>query len=249
MAGFVPAAASPGATKTICVGLIIDAHTISGPTSAKCVTVKAGTSGVGVLEAGGHSVTFRQDGLLCTIDGLPKTGCSAVDDTHYWAYYHRAPGSTTWSYSNEDSRTYQPVNRSTEGWVYDNGSKLEPKNVPASQMCAALLKAKPTPSPKATKTPRPPHSPTPSSRPSLATSKPAAKGGVRHHRLHRATPRAANSAAAQAVPTPSPTAASSGNSTAPKSSGHGNAMGALVAAGVIAVIAAATLVAARRRRS
>ena len=54
-----------------------------------------GATGVDVLEAGGHTVGFRHDGLVCTIDGLPKTGCAAVDDTHYWAYFHRAPGATT----------------------------------------------------------------------------------------------------------------------------------------------------------
>ena len=31
-------------------------------------------------EAAGHTDQFRNDGLICTIDGLPKTGCGDVDD-------------------------------------------------------------------------------------------------------------------------------------------------------------------------
>lgn len=246
VAGFVPAAASPRATNTICVGLIIDPRSIGGSVSAQCVTVKPGASGAEVLTTGGHSLGYRRDGLICTIDGLPKSGCSDVDNTHYWAYFHRAPDATVWHRSNEGANTYQPVNRSTEGWVYDDGEDLQPENVPAKNMCAALLKPKPTPSPTATKTPRSRHSPTPAataSRSAAPTSTPATKGGARHHRLHRASPSPSKSTPTEAAPKPSPTVASIGNT-----SGHGSATGALVAAGVLAAIAIATLTASRRRR-
>src|SRR5579862_7808631 len=148
VAGLAPAAASSSGSKTICVGVVVDPRAIGGTVNARCATVAAGSTGVDVLEAAGHTVTFRpRDGLLCTIDGLPKSGCGAVDDTHYWAYYHRAPDGTTWMYSNEGAGTYQPANRSTEGWVYDDGTSLKPDNIPARQICAGLLKPTPTPTP------------------------------------------------------------------------------------------------------
>ncbi|HWC34312.1 MAG TPA: hypothetical protein VG650_05730 [Mycobacteriales bacterium] len=254
MAGFVPATASGSTPNTICVGLVIDSRSIGGSVRDGCVNVKPATTGVGVLEAAGHSLTFRRDGLLCTIDDVPSSGCSNVDDTHYWAYFHRAPDSTSWSYSNEGMSTYEPANRSTEGWVYDDGSSLQPKNIPASQICAGLVKPTVTPTPTPTK----PHhtavasqSPTTSTSPTgSGTSRPAtAETGRPRH-----TPRASRGAGRPTAPATSPLPAASataGSGADPGSSGasgHGSATGALVAAGVIAVLAGATVIGARRRR-
>jgi hypothetical protein len=252
VAGFVPAAASPTATSTICVGLIIDSQSIGGSVSARCVNVRPGTTGVGVLEAAGHRVTFRHDGLLCTIDEVPSSGCDDVDTTHYWSYFHRAPDATAWSYSNENMSTYKPANRSTEGWVYDNGSALKPKNIPASQMCAGLLKPSPSPTPQPAKSHRAvrhTHSP---NTPPISTS-PTAVPTKPHRRPHH--PPRATSAPPDATATPgsesSPSTATVASDTASSSDGGasgGSATGAIIAAAVVAVIAAATVTAARRRR-
>jgi hypothetical protein len=257
LAGTPPVAAAPhpsAASNTICVALVVDAHSIGGPVSTDCATVKKGSTGIDVLEAAGHTVTFRSDGLLCTIDGLPRTGCSAVDDTHYWAYYHRAPGSTTWSYSNEGAGTYQPVNDSTDGWVYDNGTKLTPRNVPYAAICKPT--ATPSPTARATRAHRSTLPVTPKRRstsPPAPTSSDAA--GSSHRAHHRPTsPRANNP-----TPTRSATplrAEGRGRSTTPlatgpdsSSGGHGTLVGVIVAAVIVAGLAGAAAANTRRRRS
>ncbi|HVU60998.1 MAG TPA: hypothetical protein VHA79_06765 [Mycobacteriales bacterium] len=253
VAGFFPAAASPGTTTTICVGLIIDSHAIGGSVSDRCVNVRAGATGVGVLEAAGHSVTFRRDGLLCTIDGVPSSGCDDIDNTHYWAYFHRAPDATTWSYSNDNMSTYKPVNRSTEGWVYDNGTALTPTNVPAGQMCAGLLKPSRSPAPQPTKTHRAathPRSPSASPKGSAPRSMPPTSTPTKSHRRHHpassAAPTASDASATPSIET-SPSATAAAGDTA-GTSGGGSATGVIAAAAVVAVIAGATVVGARRRR-
>jgi cell division septation protein DedD len=165
------AAAKPA----ICVALVVDARSIGSDVSTTCAKVPKGATGVDVLQAGGHTIGFRNDGLVCTIDGLPKSGCAGVDDTHYWAYFHRAPGSKKWVYSSEGPATYQPANDSTEGWVYDNGKALTPENVPYDQICKT--KPKPSPSPKQSVTPTPHKAKSavatsPSSQPSTPTPTP-----------------------------------------------------------------------------
>jgi hypothetical protein len=250
VAGFVPAAASPRATSTtICVGLVVDPQSVGGSVSDTCVNVKPGTTGVGVLEAAGHTLTFRGDGLLCTIDGVPDSGCSDVDNTHYWSYFHRAPDSTTWSYSNENMSTYKPANRSTEGWVYDDGSALKPENIPAAQICDGLLKpaATPTPSPKRThQTATHPKPHLPHSAPIAAATQTATPtASHRHHRRQAASTPGATLPGAVQTTAPTPTISPAASS---QKSGGGSATGAIAAAAVIAVLAAATVAGARRRR-
>jgi hypothetical protein len=141
-------AAPVAAAKTICVGLVVDARPAGGPMSAKCTTVPDGSTGYDVLRAGGHTVGFRNDGIICTIDNRPSQGCGTTDATHYWAYFHREPGSTSWSYSNEGATTYKPGNSETEGWVWRNGDMAKPQNVPYSTICPQT--ASPTPRPTVT---------------------------------------------------------------------------------------------------
>jgi hypothetical protein len=169
-------AASSQTKKTICVALIVDGRSLGSNVRTDCAKVPPGSTGIDVLQAAGHSVGFRSDGLLCTIDGLPKTGCAAVNDTHYWAYFHRAPGTTAWTYSSEGASTYQPKNDSTEGWVYDNGKTLTPKNVPYAQICPPTTSASPTPTAtataQATKTAASAAASSPASRPATASARP-----------------------------------------------------------------------------
>lgn len=143
-------AAPVAAAKTICVGLVVDAHSLDGPVSAKCTTVPDGSTGYDVLRAGGHTVGFRSDGIICTIDNRPSEGCSATDATHFWAYFHREPGSSSWSYSNEGATTYKPGNRETEGWVWRDGDTAKPQNVPYSTICPQTTSPSPAPRPAVT---------------------------------------------------------------------------------------------------
>jgi len=139
-----------------CVAVIVDS---GAGVSARCTTWTTRLTGVGALSATGHSYRYAASGLLCAIDGFPAD-CH-VDATHYWSYWHRAPGGSTWGYSGEGAGTYNPVIGSTEGWAYQNGSSRQPRNVPFATIC-------PTTAPSPTPTPRPsppPNSPAPTQPP------------------------------------------------------------------------------------
>lgn len=258
------AAAATSSHPTICVALVVDARSIGSDVSTSCAKVPKGASGLAVLQAGGHRVSFRADGLLCTIDGLPKSGCADIDDSHYWAYFHRAPGSTNWVYSSEGPASYQPVNDSTEGWVYDNGKALTPENVPYRRICTTP--ATPTASASASVSARPSSTaptgpPTHASRPSSspratvtstspAPHHPPGAAGGRHHRHPPAVAAAATSPATTDLP-------SSGSSPLPSSvpltggtdtSSHGSGRIGLLL-GVLVVVALGVAAFLRSRRS
>lgn len=152
-AGVVMPATSVAAARTICVGLVVDARTLGGPVSAGCTTVADGSTGYDVLRAAGHTVGFRQDGLVCAIDNRPADGCASTDASHYWAYFHRAPHSSSWAYSNEGPSTYTPGNGETEGWVWRDNDSAKPQSVPYSSICPQQsASVSPSASPRATRT-------------------------------------------------------------------------------------------------
>ena len=150
VAGVVAPTAPAAATKTICVGLVVDARPLGGPAAAQCTTVPDGSTGYDVLRSAGHHVGFRQDGIICTIDNRPADGCAKTDALHYWAYFHREPKSSSWSYSNEGATTYKPDNGETEGWVWRDGDMATPKDVPYSAICPQSSSPSPSPRPTAT---------------------------------------------------------------------------------------------------
>lgn len=145
-------AATASARSSICVALVVDARTLGGPTASDCATVPSGSSGYDVLRAAGHTVGFRQDGIICTIDDRPADGCAATDAEHYWAYFHRAPHSSHWTYSDEGATTYEPDADSTEGWVWRDGSDATPQNVPYDDICKNKTSQTPAASPRPTTT-------------------------------------------------------------------------------------------------
>jgi hypothetical protein len=231
----------------ICVALVLDGRALGSDVSTSCAKVRKGATGVDVLQAAGHRVTFRNDGLLCTIDGLPKTGCADIDDTHYWAYFHRAPGKTRWTYSTEGSSTYQPVNDSTEGWVYDNGSARTPENIPYSQICTSEPpKTTPTPAPAPTHHQRPQSSSTPSAATSAKPSHSATATPSHSSRHHHRKP--AGTLSATHLPTPSDSPSSAAlTGGAPSDSNHHGLLDLLVGLAVVAGLGG--LAAVRFRRS
>jgi hypothetical protein len=255
---------SAASSPKICVALVVDGRSLGSNVSTSCAKVSKGSTGVDVLQTAGHRVTFRNDGLLCTIDGLPKSGCSAVDDSHYWAYFHRAPGSSSWVYSSEGSSTYQPANDATEGWVYDDGTSLKPDNVPYSKICTP--DPKPTPSPTAThhRSPKPTPSataqaptnrrhhsapatsPSSSATPSLASHDPPSRnrpGKERHHGNLGDT----TDTETVITHTPSPSAAALVGGNPPPSPGNHNVLAIVI--GIVVVVALGGLAALRFRRS
>lgn len=150
--GAVPASVAT-ASGTKCVALVVDFTHLGGSVSSTCVrAADSQATGDDILRKyGHHQVTYRQDGLICAIDNRPAGGCSTIDDTHYWVYYHRAHGSSPWQYSQEGASSYVPPNASTEGWVFDNGDSTAPRpsDVAYSSMCPAASPS-PTPTPTAT---------------------------------------------------------------------------------------------------
>ncbi len=146
-----------------CVAVVVDP---GGGTSGRCTTWRSGLTGLGVLSATGHSYRFAPSGLICAIDGFPAD-CH-VDPTHYWSYWHRGAGSSSWAYSNEGAGTYRPGVRSTDGWAYQNGASRQPRNIPFTTICPI---AAPTPSPTSSPTGRP--TAPPPAGPSASPSRPA----------------------------------------------------------------------------
>jgi hypothetical protein len=263
--GGVGATAARASSSTICVALVIDAHTLGGGVSSSCATVPKGATGVDVLQAAGHRIQFRSDGLICSLDGLPRGGCGAVDSSHYWAYFHRAPGATSWTYSTEGPSTYQPANTATEGWVWDDGETLTPKNVPYSQICKTTPTQKPThpaPSTHAAQPvhtarpthPKAPHRATPSATGAASSTTPSSRSvrsSGRHHRTrhrgngHHSAATTSHSAAVTS-PSPSPVAAvgadSGGSSTR-------DVLFTLVSLVVVAALGGLTVMRFRAQRS
>lgn len=151
-----------------CVALVVDPA--PGAARAGCVTWSAGLTGVQVLQRAGHFLQFRSsDGLLCRIDGVPGT-CTA-DATHYWSYWHRAPGGSGWAYSNEGAGTYQPARNSTEGWAYLDGGSRQPANLAFSTICPQAAPPPTRTTPRHSTAPPPPRSshPPAGSRPAPTT--------------------------------------------------------------------------------
>jgi hypothetical protein len=240
-----PHAARADAATTICVALVVDGRALGSDVSTSCATVAKGATGVDVLQAGGHTVGFRSDGLLCTIDGLPKGGCESVNDTHYWAYFHRAPGSTKWVYSTEGASSYEPANDSTEGWVYDNGTALTPQNVPYAQICKPKATPSPTPHPSDTPTShRTAAAPTQTSSPPTTKPTPTAS---RHRRSPqpRKTASSAAQVAVKASASPATTSGALAGAVAPASNHHGW-LDLLIGLAVVVALGAAAAVRFRR---
>jgi hypothetical protein len=149
-----------------CVALVVDPA--PGGARTGCVTWTAGITGMQVLRAG-HTVQVRPtDGLICRIDGAPAT--CAPDANHYWSYWHRPAGGSSWAYSNEGAATYHPARNSSEGWAYQNGGSRQPANIAFSTICPP-----PAPAPRPTRS-APRTSPPP---PTRATSRPPAGPGSR----------------------------------------------------------------------
>jgi hypothetical protein len=229
------------ATTTICVALVVDDADLGGGVHTSCAKVPSGSTGYDVLRAGGHSFTVCSNGVLGTIDGKPADGCHVKDNSHYWSYWHRAPGASTWTYSSEGAGTYQPRNSSTEGWVWQNGSTRQPSNVPYSSICAPASTPTPTPTAKPTaRTPRQIARPATS-----ATSRPTTHRTIT---AVAATPLVTLSATAPATTAaPEATPTQSAVTTVGKHSSTGPSPALLAGGAVAAVIAAAAVL--RQRRS
>jgi hypothetical protein len=250
VAGAALPAAPVAAAKTICVGLVVDARSLGGELSTDCTTVPDGSTGYDVLKAAGHTVGFRQDGLICTIDNRPADGCEATDAIHYWAYFHREAHASSWSYSSEGATTYQPDNGESEGWVWRNGDMAKPANVPYSTICPQAASPHPSAA-RSTQSARPRATPSASQSPAntapTTVSRSSAPTPSRPSRPARQHSPSATTQPAHEVPaTTSPTAVAA--ITSPNSDGSsGPPWGLLLGLVVIAGLGGAAAFVWRRR--
>jgi len=133
----VPAAADVAADGD-CVGLVVDHG--DGTTATGCVPFSPGLTGQQVLQQAGRALAFDKSGFICQIDSFPAT-CTA-NATHYWSYYHRAPGADVakWAYSQKGAAQYVVHPGETEGWVWVNGQRTPPtpKAVPYPRLAASV---------------------------------------------------------------------------------------------------------------
>lgn len=241
VAGAVAPTASASAAKTICVGLVVDARSLDGPVSADCAKVPDGSTGYDVLRAAGHTVGFRQDGLICTIDNRPSDGCSKTDALHYWAYFHREPKSSSWSYSNEGATTYKPDNGETEGWVWRNGDMATPKDVSYPTICPQTSSPTPRPSVMHTSSTTMPSATVSAVTPSPAPTQRAHQRATRKE--HIPSPPTSPTAA---TTTPPPVTIAAVNSK-PHNGSSGPPWGLIVGVAAIAVVGGAAAWRLRRR--
>jgi hypothetical protein len=167
----VAPAGPAAATGPDCVALVVDRA--PGSVATRCVTWTSGITGVQVLRNAGYAVQFRRDGLICRIGGFPAT--CAADATHYWSYWHRAPGSSSWTYSTEGASTYRPPRGSTEGWAYLDGSSRRPAGIAFGTICPPPPPRTTPPPTTAPRTAAPPRRPAPA--PTAATTRPPLGGG------------------------------------------------------------------------
>jgi hypothetical protein len=244
--GSAPAHADTG---TICVALVVDFAALGGGVDSTCATVHKGATGYDVLEAGGHTFSICSNGVLGGIDGKPSDGCTEKNDgVHYWSYWHRAPGSGSWTYSNEGAGTYQPKAGSTEGWRW---MKSPPADVPYDQICRST--PSPSPSPSATTTaPARSFTPSPSRRPAVvavaptSTSTGTTKRPPRHHVTDAPKP-TTSGAALRETASPSAAAVTGGTTSGATPRADASNSGRLAALGAAAVVVSALGLAGWRR--
>lgn len=149
-----------GAAGEVAVGFVVDLGLAGGPVTG-CVTVPASDNRYDALAAflAQHQLpaaTFASSGLLCSIAGIPTTGCGQTvpGGYVYWAYY--TGNGRHWQYAS--SGAFDPVGQQdVEGWKFQDPGTGRPNDPPPAipPNYGTLCAATPTPS---TTTTRPSHS-------------------------------------------------------------------------------------------
>lgn len=129
----VPFKQAAGAASEVSVAFVIDFAGLA-PTQVGCVTVPGTDNGYQALAAfteQEHDAppTYNGSGLLCSIDGIPNSGCGVgVSGGYiYWSYWHGDSGG--WAYASTGaSQTVHSCNEGgqdcdVEGWRFENPGK------------------------------------------------------------------------------------------------------------------------------
>jgi len=250
-------AAGSSAASTDCVGVVVDFTRLGGSVQTGCAEGDPDT-GLAALTGAGFAFTPRpRDYLICQINGQPD--CEDTTSDNYWSYWHRAPGSSAWTYSSVGPASHDPQPGSTEGWVWQEGGKAPPPGTAQDEICPV---AEPEPTPSKTKEPTkaPPPKPTPTATSASGsgagepaepgrrpgTGKPGKPGAGK--RGDTAKRRATPPSVATKSPLSASPAAEPQATDAPPAAERGAPLGLLVGGGLVAGLAAAAVARARRAR-
>jgi hypothetical protein len=136
-----------GAAATGCTGVTVVVQ--SGATANARCTSGDPSSGLAALAATGHSVEYvrNQPGFVCRIDGRPAdVSCGRPPPANaYWSYWYRTACSSTWRYSSTGAGQRDPRRGQTEGWRFGSGS--QPPAYSTKTGCATAAAPKPAPAP------------------------------------------------------------------------------------------------------
>lgn len=120
------------------VAVVVDFGDLANPppSSSVCVAASDGDTAAQVMAArakqlGTPPPRYDSSGLLCSIDGLPATGCGVRtnDGYKYWSYFHGT--ASGWQYSNVGPAGSRAKATTTEGWRFTDGSGLPSDPRPA----------------------------------------------------------------------------------------------------------------------
>lgn len=109
------------------VAVAVDPGVLGGGAGSLCVEVPVGASGADVLVARAQTLgrpvpRWASNGLLCSLDGVPATGCGErIDGAYnYWAYFLGDGGS--WRYAGTGPALRRANPAFVEGWHFVAGA-------------------------------------------------------------------------------------------------------------------------------
>ena len=173
----VPFREVAGAAAEVSVAFVVDFGGSGAPVVA-CVNVPSSDNGYQALAAFVQqenlaAPTYAPSGLLCSINGIPSTGCGQVnpDGTYaYWSYWRLGAGGS-WSYGTGRPPNPVPQSGDVEGWRFEAHGSANPNDPPpaAAPDYAALCPDALTPTP-ATAAPATPTTVAATQQPAVAAS-------------------------------------------------------------------------------
>jgi hypothetical protein len=146
-----------GAAGSIHVAVVVDYGGIAGaPVAARsdCISVPAGSNGATVLAARATQLGLPaprwdvNNGLLCAIDGFPRTGCAASDANGtytYWSYWGAVGDS--WQYATTGPIGHVLRDGAVEGWRFGSGRGTSQDDAPRASVAASRCPTAPTSTP------------------------------------------------------------------------------------------------------
>lgn len=122
--GLATPAQAAACTGTSGVTVVVDFAATGGGVVTRCAPGDP-SSGLDALTAAGFTFTQvqTQPGFVCQIDRKPSSTCVKTPPASaYWSYWHAARGGS-WSYSQTGAGSYDPKPGSVEGWAFGAGGK------------------------------------------------------------------------------------------------------------------------------